>query len=100
MLETIGRPDVEYKVSGGFGFDNRAISLEEWKEVTHMGWKGRCCQAEADPVVAEVSRQQMASLVITIVRKDKSRILYKLKQSLGVRTVKNSFLELTHLVQL
>lgn len=100
MLEMIGQPDAEYKVSGGFGFDNRVISLEEWKEVTHTGWKGRCCWAEADPMVAEASRQQMTSLVITIVRKDKSRILYKLKQSLEVRTLKNSFLELTHLVQL
>lgn len=99
MLETIGRPDVEYKVSGGFGFDKSHLS-GGMEEVTHLGWKGQCCQAEADPVVAEVFRQQMARLVIATVRKDKSRILYKLKQSLGVRTVKNSFLELTHLVQL
>lgn len=98
MLEMIDQPDVEYRVSGGFGSDNRVISLEEWEEVTHTGWKGRCCQAGADPMVAEASRQQMTSLVITIVRKNKSRILCKLKQSLEVRTPKNSFLELTHLV--
>ena len=100
MLEMIDQPDAEYRVSGGFGFDNRFISLEEWEEVTHTGWKRRCCQAGADPTVAEASRQQMTSLVITVVRKDKSRILYKFKQFLEVRTPKNNFLELTHLVQL
>ena len=96
MLEMTDQPDVGYRVSGGFGFDNRGISLEGQKEVTHTGWKGSgswggrdpaACQAGAGPTVADPSRQQKTNFIITIVRGDKSSILYKLKQSLEVRTL-------------
>lgn len=51
MLETTDQPDAAYRVSGGFGFDNRDISLEEQKEAdSHRleglwepGRQGSCC---------------------------------------------------------
>lgn len=100
MLETTDQPDAAYRVSGGFGFDDRDISLEEQKEgdshrlegLWEPRRQGSCCLPGWDgPTVADPSRQQKTNFIITIVRRDKSSILYKLKQSPEVRTLEKRY---------